>query len=588
MNTQKRSGKTVDESTKLPVYKQAVKDAAEKGTSIPEEMILTPPLSLHDELPLIFEDAPALQRAVLDEILDRGLGSVWARSHNILEADAGNWLANAPITQYEDYRPFIDAELNGDERRLFNAPIDTFLATTGSTGEPKYFLESRAGTMAKMLIMRSRGIYMRTHMPVTGDIEAKNLTISNYAPVGKTPTGREIVRASGQTARGLRVKTGTMNILPEDFWLTSDLTPEMRDYMMGAYALGEVRFSKVFANNLVHFGRILDCINENAPRMIKDVARGEFDLPISEDTRALIADSFPARPERAAELEEILSRRGSLAGSPEAIGETWPNLRLASGWLCASVGRDAREVLRRLPKRVRCFEMGYGSSEAKLAIPLVPATSSGVCAPFALYYEFLPLDANQDARPLPMWEVEVGKYYELVITTYSGLYRYNTKDIVSVDGFVGKTPLIAFNGKSSEYLEFAVPASLDASKIRNHSDNSRNFKIYGFQFSEVVLEVERALGIEFDLFQILPADGSWYWMLETKSDTNWSDILAALDKKCLEKWGLRSSGVLVMKHDYKNLLFTALTRPTRGACGIKLPVIVQDSPDQQDVARLVN
>ena len=34
-----------------------------------------------------------------------------------------------------------------------------------------------------------------------------------------------------------------------------------------------------------------------------------------------------------------------------------------------------------------------------------------------------------------MWEVVDGVCYELLVTTYSGLYRYNLQDIVRIQGF---------------------------------------------------------------------------------------------------------------------------------------------------------
>jgi len=38
----------------------------------------------------------------------------------------------------------------------------------------------------------------------------------------------------------------------------------------------------------------------------------------------------------------------------------------------------------------------------------------------------------------------VGKQYELVVTTYEGLYRYRSEDIVEISGFSGSTPKYKF------------------------------------------------------------------------------------------------------------------------------------------------
>lgn len=440
----------------------------------------------------------------------------------------------------------------------------------------KYFLESEAGNAAKQTIMTIRGLYMSELLPVTLDMNAKNLTISNYAPVGNGAEGKLIVRASGQTARNMRKKTGSMNLLPVEFWEAPGISARDRDYMMGAYALAEVRMSKIFCNNVIHFGRILDRIQAEGAQMVEDVRRGAFSVPLSPEVRRTLAESFPPKPERAAELQAILDEQGCLIKNRADIARIWPQLSMMSCWLAATVGRDAREVLRRLPEGFQCFDLGYGASESKLNIPTKLASASGVAAPFACFYEFLPLDCldSGDGAPLCMWEVEPGAHYVLLITTYSGLYRYNMEDIVQVEGFVGRTPSIVFCGKSSEFV------------LARTADGGVR-KIYGYQFADLVREAERRLGVEFDLLQVLDEDGDYTYLLESKQDVDYAAVKALLDELSLEQWGARSRAVLEMDHGYKDALFTGRTREDRGACGIKLPVVVREAPQPEYVTRTV-
>lgn len=46
-----------------------------------------------------------------------------------------------------------------------------------------------------------------------------------------------------------------------------------------------------------------------------------------------------------------------------------------------------------------------------------------------IFYEFVPLDGG---KPLPAWEVEAGKIYELLISSCNGLWRYSPGDTVLV------------------------------------------------------------------------------------------------------------------------------------------------------------
>ena len=65
------------------------------------------------------------------------------------------------------------------------------------------------------------------------------------------------------------------------------------------------------------------------------------------------------------------------------------------------------------------------------------------------YYEFLPVDAEGDetalrTQTLKLNELEVGQDYEIIITNFSGFYRYRIGDVVTVNGYEGESPKICF------------------------------------------------------------------------------------------------------------------------------------------------
>lgn len=536
---------------------------AEGARTIPEEMFSIHPRQLYAEMPDLLMDCERVQRQVLKEILLCAQGSVYAREHNFERfTSLDEWRAHAAVTTYEDYRPYIERELAGEPRQLYAGETAVFIATTGSTGRIKYFLESRAGNTAKQLVMSVRGMYMSELLPVTLDMDAKNLTISNYVPVDNSADGKLVVRASGQTARNMRKKTGTMNLLPVEFWESPGIATRDRDYMMAVYALAEVRFSKVFCNNLIHFGRILDRIIAEGQQMIADIRRGDFSVELLPEVREKLRQLFPANAQRADELQELYDRRGCLITGPEDITAIWPALSMVSCWLSASVGRDAREVLRRLPAGIKCFEMGYGASECKLNIPKELASASGIAAPFSCFFEFRPLDGG---APLCMWEVTDGVCYELLVTTYSGLYRYNLQDIVRIQGFTGKTPNIVFCGKSSEFIQIGEK------------------KVYGHQFADLIRQIEKEHSYNFDLLQIYKNAEGFFYVLESKNAVDYVALRQELNERTERLWGISSQGIYVMKQSYKDYQFTARTKEDRGACGIKLPLVVSEEPLDSEI-----
>lgn len=60
------------------------------------------------------------------------------------------------------------------------------------------------------------------------------------------------------------------------------------------------------------------------------------------------------------------------------------------------------------------------------------------------FFEFLPIGEDDPSKTLTIGEVEEGGEYEVVVTTFSGLYRYRTRDAIRVEGFYKNIPKIAY------------------------------------------------------------------------------------------------------------------------------------------------
>lgn len=106
----------------------------------------------------------------------------------------------------------------------------------------------------------------------------------------------------------------------------------------------------------------------------------------------------------------------------------------------------------------------YASSECYFGINLnplcKPSEVSYTLIPNLAYFEFLPVHrSNCATNPISMpkslsekeqqelvdlVDVKLGQEYELVVTTYSGLYRYRVGDVLRVAGFKNKAPLFNF------------------------------------------------------------------------------------------------------------------------------------------------
>ena len=142
----------------------------------------------------------------------------------------------------------------------------------------------------------------------------------------------------------------------------------------------------------------------------------------------------------------------------EGIAERlWPGLSLASG-----IGGRPFETedgsLRRFLGKTPVYYFSYVASECHMGVALRPEEWRYAMLPESAFYEYLPWtegeEENAEETLLP-GQVRIGALYEPVLTTFSGLYRYRTGDVVRVTGFLGESPIVEFVLRRNLFLNVA-------------------------------------------------------------------------------------------------------------------------------------
>lgn len=133
------------------------------------------------------------------------------------------------------------------------------------------------------------------------------------------------------------------------------------------------------------------------------------------------------------------------------LGKLWPNARYIK---CVTTGsmKQYYPKLKYYAGEIPVLCGDYFASECPVAMNFniiqPPELTRFVMLPFAAYFEFLPfdLDSNNYSSEVTVdfSSVEVGKTYEVVVTTYGGFYRYCLGDIVRVVGFHNSSPEVEF------------------------------------------------------------------------------------------------------------------------------------------------
>lgn len=177
----------------------------------------------------------------------------------------------------------------------------------------------------------------------------------------------------------------------------------------------------------------------------------------------------------------------------------------------------------------------YASSECYFGLNLKPMCKpsevSYTIMPNMAYFEFIPhdpsappLSKHSPPRLVDLADVEVGKEYELVITTYAGLCRYRVGDILEVTGFHNAAPQFRFVRRKNVLLSIDSDKT-DEAELQKAIDNA-SVLLRGFNTSVV----------EYTSFadtKTIPGHYVIYWELLVKDPANNSPSHEVLDKCCL-------------------------------------------------------
>ncbi len=150
-------------------------------------------------------------------------------------------------------------------------------------------------------------------------------------------------------------------------------------------------------------------------------------------------------------MMSVITRVLELTGK-QTLSEVWPNLEVFfHGGVAFTSYR--RHYVRLLPLSGMHYMETYNASEGFFALQDDPTTKAmSLLLDYGVFYEFIPMSefGRPDATVVPLWGVEKGKNYAMLISTSSGLWRYQIGDTVR---FESTEPYrIVISGRTKSFI----------------------------------------------------------------------------------------------------------------------------------------
>ena len=306
-----------------------------------------------------------------------------------------------PVHTYERLFPYIERMMKGEQNVLWPSEIKWFSKSSGTTNSRSKFIPVSAESLEDCHFKGGKDLYcIYVHnFPETNIFSGKGLAIGGSHQVNELdPTS---------TSHYGDVSAVIMQNLP--VWAQMIRTPSLDVALMS-----------------------------NWEEKIEKMARETMSVDV---THLAGVPTWTVL---------LLQRIMDLTGKP--ILETWPNLEVFfHGAVAFTPYRSLFRTL--IPSDHMHYWETYNASEGFFGIQdQINSDELLLMLDYGIYYEFIPVEESGLESPhvVPLSEVEIGKNYAIVITTNSGLWRYNIGDTIK---FTSKSPYrIKISGRTKHFI----------------------------------------------------------------------------------------------------------------------------------------
>ena len=382
-------------------------------------------------------------------ILRRHRGSEFGRRHGFERIDSPSTYRLAlPLATHEDFAADIERMSAGDKNVLCADKISGFGLTSGTTGKSKLVpitVAQRRKTALAMMFLPQGFINELLPQNVPG---GRGLLLINAAPPGHTAGGFPIGPGTSLGMRNMLRSSSRFWTSPREAYEISSQADALYVHLLFAIISGEARYiSAPFASTVLDLFHTLEL---RAAELVYDVRQGSLRGVASLDPklRRSLERHLVPQPALASWLADELS-----AGCADIARRLFPQLSYVNTVTSGGFGLYAQRLVHYLGE-LPIYSSIYAATEAVLGIGVALDAGRYALIPGQAHYEFIPEGHIDEAQP-NTWqldELQIGHRYELVLTTWSGLYRYRLGDIIEVIDRYRRTPLVEFRHRRGALL----------------------------------------------------------------------------------------------------------------------------------------
>lgn len=392
----------------------------------------------------------------LSQILKNNAQTEFGRQHGFDKIRTpADYQRAVPVRNHEDFRPWIERMLQGEQNLLTYQPPIYYCVTSGTAGQPKPSPITPDYRDEYQSVVHAFLYYTYKEHPTAFDGQV--LYFNGSATKGKTPAGVDTGTMSGFNSKNLPPLLKKFYAVPYEAMIIEDSATRYFCVALLALARPISMMIGITASPILLF---MQTLHQQSEKLLHHLAEGSLpqDLVLKPEERALIQSLHKANPRRAQELRQLL-KHGPL--DPKAI---WPRLSLLVCWKSSTAGSLIPALESYFPG-IPVRDAIYSATEGWCNVPYNTQLLGGPLAVHAHFYEFIEEGPDGPLNEVKLaHELEDGKQYRILYTTSGGMYRYDIGDILQVSHHYHQTPAMYFVRKTGQFSNL-MGERLDAEQV---------------------------------------------------------------------------------------------------------------------------
>ncbi len=416
----------------------------------------------------------AVQEQFLSKLLQAYQNTELGRKYGLRDIKTiDQFRQQVPVLPYSSYEPYTARIASGEKNILTPARVIYLNTTSGSTGRQKLIPVTQqfqnSLSWANLTCIGFLSEALRSRGQTFGSLLATNAA----QKPGLTSAGIKYGSAGPGVLHMRKFLYKQLFAHPFDTLKPADSLA--RHYVCLLFALSNPSVRGIGANFPMLILRICIYLEQYAEDLLHDLEQGTIAswLELEPEIRTNLESQWSAYPARAQQLQEILHSQGRL--TPKLV---WSNL----SFVATARGGTSDFYFERFPNYFADtpgFGAVYASAEGTFSIYHDLNQDSSILAIETGFFEFIPEDQWEIEHPktLLATEVKEGEFYRLLVTNYSGFYRYDIGDVVQVLGFYEQAPTIVFRYRRGGLLSSTTEKTTEFHVTKVMRDLQQEFNL---------------------------------------------------------------------------------------------------------------